>query len=31
MGLALLGHKVGDSVDVRVPKGVVKVKIVRID
>ncbi|MFQ5381636.1 MAG: transcription elongation factor GreA, partial [Dehalococcoidia bacterium] len=31
MGLALLGHKAGDTVDVRVPKGVVKVKIVRID
>jgi transcription elongation factor GreA len=31
VGAALLGRGVGDSVDVNVPKGVIKVKVVKID
>jgi transcription elongation factor GreA len=31
VGAALLGHKVGDAVDVSVPAGVIKVKILKID
>jgi transcription elongation factor GreA len=31
VGSALLSRKVGDAVDVHVPKGVIKVKILRID
>ena len=31
VGAALLGRAVGDTVDVNVPKGVIKVKLVKID
>jgi transcription elongation factor GreA len=31
VGSALLGKSVGDTVDVHVPKGVIKVKVVKID
>ena len=31
VGAALLGHQVGETIDVNVPRGVVKVKIVKID
>jgi transcription elongation factor GreA len=31
VGAALLGRAVGDTVDVNVPKGVIKVKLLRID
>lgn len=31
VGSALLGRKAGDSIDVHVPKGVIKVKVLKID
>lgn len=31
VGAALLGRAVGDTVDVNVPRGVIKVKVVKID
>lgn len=31
VGSALLGRKIGDTVDVHVPKGVIKVKVLKID
>ena len=31
VGAALLGKKVGDTVEVNVPKGVIKIKLTKID